>query len=316
MAVGILNKPWADDTAAAQALTSKAGTLVRPARGVFAEVPSVTPKWTGRGIGGREPDFRETMARMFIQLNANEVSRFIASVDQRANDNGESAALASVLAGAGTEDRGTGYIDFLLQNVQMPHQEKSQVTETLADNFVIYYFGAAAVPWTFAGTCFNTHEDDQGVNMLRMYRDMLRGTQLARRRKLLRIRFNNMIVAGSVMGLNLELGADVETIMPFSFQIMPKSVTLLPSTTFGLVVLKEAAADSNYDPTVDSGTGLRGGPHNAAPAVIMAGAAPVSDVAEENEAGQSLATTTVEQSAEPVTDFVEDQSTVPTPTPG
>lgn len=316
MARGILNKPWASDVSAAKALTSKSGATVLPARGVFAEVPSFTPKWAGRGTGNTEPDFRQSMARMFIQLNGNEINRFITSVRAHANDHGESATLASVLAGEGTSDRGTGYIDFILQNVQMPFQEKAQVVETLADNFVIYYFGAAAVPWTFAGVCINTIEDDQGINMLRMYRDMLRGTQLARRRKLLRIRFNGMIVAGSVMGLNLNLEAETEVSMPFSFQLMPKQLTLLPNLDFGLVVLPDPTSDPNYQATTEISTGVHGGPVAAAPGTTLSGAAALSDVGDENEAQQSLVSSETAQSAEPpVTEYVEDQSVAPTPDP-
>jgi hypothetical protein len=293
MTRGILQYPWDDDARAALQLNTQAGVFVRPAFGVFSEFPSTTPKWTGRGTGGREPDFRETMARLFIQLDADEVDRFLASVNQSVHDDGESAALAAVLAGAGTADRGTGYIDFLLQNVQMPQQEKAQVVETLADNYVIYYFGAAATPWSFSGVALNTFEDDQGHNLFRMYRDMMRGTQLARRRKLLRIRFNGMIVAGSVMNLNLGLESENEMSMPFSFQLMPKSVTLLPNLSSGLVVLPDAVSDPSFNNVVDRETGVSGAKPLAAPAAPpVTGAAPTETTTPENEAS-GLTTTVV-----------------------
>ena len=123
--------------------------------------------------------------------------------------------------------------------------------------------------------------------MLRMYRDMIRGTQLARRRKLLRIRFNGMIVAGSVMNLNLGLEADGETHMPFSFQLLPKSVTLLPSLDFGLVVLPDAISDDSFNAGVDQATGVTAARPVGPPGVTLAGAAPSEATPEENEAGQS-----------------------------
>lgn len=217
-------------------------TRTAPSLGVFAQYPAATPKWAGRG-GAAENDYRNTMARMFIELDANEREKFLSSVDLSAPDahSGEDRILASVLAGPPDAKTGTGYIDFLLQDVQMPFEEKVQVVETLADNYVIYYFGQAAVPFTFAGTVLNTVEDDQAVNMLRIYRDMIRGTQLARRRKLLRIRFNGMIVAGSVLSLHLGLGAESEMSLAFSMQVMPKTVSLLPNPDFGVVVLGEGA---------------------------------------------------------------------------
>lgn len=217
---------------------------VPTSRGVFAKYPAATPKWTNRG-GPAEDNFRDTMARMFIELAPAEYERFLNSVEQGAHsgEGGESRILASVLAGPDATERGTGYIDFLLQDVQMPFEEKTQVIETLADNYVIYYFGQAAVPFTFAGTLLNTIEDDQGVNMMRIYRDMIRGTQLARRRKLLSIRFNRTIVSGSVLRLNIGVTADSEMAMPFNLQLMPKTITFLPNDYFGVEVLPAGEGD-------------------------------------------------------------------------
>lgn len=255
-------------------------------RGVFAEFPAATPKWTRPGT--HTSDFRHSMARMFLQLEAKELKRFLDSVDKNAADAGESKILASVLAGSDGEVSGTGYIDFLMQRADHSFQEKSQVVETLADNYVIYYFGAAAVPFTYSGTVLNTVEDDQGINMLRIYRDMIRGTQLARRRKLVRLRYNGMIVAGSIMGLQLGLEADSEMAMSFSFQLMPKTVTLLPSLDFGVVSFKDGISDPSFNPTVDAGTNVGGARLlSNAPAVTLSGGATAEPTVEENEAGQS-----------------------------
>ena len=237
-------------------------------RGVFGEFPSSTPKWLGRR-GDHTVDFRETMARMFILLDANERERFLASVDAShrgggMGDQGESRTLAAVLAG---KTEGKGYIDFLLQQADHQFQEKSQIVETLADNYVVYYFGQAAIPFNYSGTVLNTFEDDQAINMLRIYRDMIRGTQLARRRKLVRMRYNGMIVAGSIMGLSLGLSADPETSMSFSFQLLPKSVQLLPNPDFGVVSIHErVGVDPFFLTQVDTPTNVRAGSPVAAPA--------------------------------------------------
>jgi len=260
-------------------------------RGVFSEFPSATPKWLGK-LNGAQVDFRDTMARMFILLDANERERFLASVDNShrghgMSDQGESKILASVLAGRG-KDEGKGYIDFLLQQADHPFEEKAQITETLADNFVIYYFGAAAVPFTYSGTVFNTFEDDQAINMLRIYRDMIRGTQLARRRKLLRLRYNGMIVAGSVMGLHLGLSADPETSMSFSLRLMPKSIQLLPNPDFGVVQVHDRVGiDPYFLKTKDEPTNVRGARPIGAPANILtqSTAATVPEDESEDEAG-------------------------------
>lgn len=263
-------------------------------RGVFSEFPSSTPKWLGQH-GRAAPDFRETMARMFIVLDADERERFLRSVSLSGGD--ESRILASVLAGTNTSKTigGLGYIDFLLQQADHQFQEKSQVVETLADNYVIYYFGAAAVPFSYSGTVLNTFEDDQAINMIRMYRDMIRGTQLARRRKLLRLRYNNMIVAGSVMGMQLGLSADPETSMSFSFQLMPKTVTLLPNPDFGVVTLKEPVGlDEKFFGPADLPTAISGGRLTSVSATNLRGGASTTQSSTviaadaEGNAGQSL----------------------------
>lgn len=256
-------------------------------RGVMSEFPSSTPKWLGKK-GQAQVDFRDTMARMFILLDAKERERFLASVDNShrgagMSDQGESQILASVLAGRG-KDGGKGYIDFLLQQVDHQFQEKSQIVETLADNYVIYYFGAAAVPFTYSGTVFNTFEDDQAINMLRIYRDMVRGTQLARRRKLLRLRYNGMIVAGSVMNLQLGLSADPETSMSFSFQLMPKSIQLLPNPDFGVTQVHDKVGVDPFFLTVkDPPTNVSGAKPIGAPAAVLGQATSTTSATDENE---------------------------------
>jgi hypothetical protein len=250
--VRVVNFPLnGNDVSVARDLAQAAQLTREPtAVGVFSDYPAATPKWAGRGLpGGAERDFRNTMARLFVELDEKERDKFLASVDLSAPDahSGESRILASVLAGPRDAKRGTGYIDFLLQDLQMPFQEKTQVVETLADNYVIYYFGQAAVPFTLSGTVLNTVEDDQAINMLRIYRDMIRGTQLARRRKLLRLRVNGMVIAGSALSLSLGLGAESEMYLSFSMQVMPKTVTLLPNAEFGVAVLLDDAPRGGVD---------------------------------------------------------------------
>ncbi len=283
MARGIVS--WPDDLKRTLdlAVTADLAHSNFHAKGVFSEFPSATPKWTGRGVGGTESDFRETMARMFIQLEEKELQRFLTSVAAGAHDNGESKILASVLAGAGGKDRGTGYIDFLLQRASHAFQEKSQVIETLADNYVVYYFGAAAVPFTYSGTVLNTVEDDQAINMFRIYRDMIRGTQLARRRKLLRLRYNGMIVSGSVQNLNLDLDGDNEMSLSFSFQLLPKSILILPTPDFGIVVLKDAISDPSFNSHVDRHTHVVSAKPIAAPMNLLSGEIEEAEQIFENE---------------------------------
>jgi hypothetical protein len=206
--------------------------------GVFGEMPGSTPKYARNR--GTEQDFRETMARMFIQIGPNEYTKFVNSVPE------ESRALASVLAGpGGTPGRkgGAGYIDFLLQSAQHGLQEKFDVTEVLSDNYVAYFFGQQAPTFAYSANLINSYQDDQAMNMLRIYRDMGRGSQLARRSKLVRLRYDSLIVAGVMTNLQWNLAAENEMVVPASWNLLVKSLTLLPNDKAGIVTLNDPFAD-------------------------------------------------------------------------
>jgi hypothetical protein len=215
------------------------------ARGVFANIlQGSTPKYainSGRRDG--RPDlFRNTMARMFVRIDPNELPLFKASVtDLHTKDNlvsrlvgdptsasPEAVRAAPQAAAARRALRSSaatnGYLDFLIQNVQMSHQEKLQVSETLADNYVAYAFGQAPPVWNFAGSLINSVQDDQASNMFRIYTEILRATQLARRQKSLSLSFDSYVVNGVMMNMTMSLNAANELVVPFSFQLLVKRV--------------------------------------------------------------------------------------------
>jgi hypothetical protein len=213
-------------------------------RGVFGEQPGMTPKYA-RNVGGREADFRETMARLFIQVGPAEYERFVNSV--RANDP-DSESLARVLAGtnqgAGGAMGGVGYVDFLLQSAPINIQEKFSISETLADNYVLYAFGQQAPTFSYGGTLINTKQDDQAVNMLRIYSSMIRASQLARRQKVVRLRYDSYIVTGAAVGFNMSLGSEMESAVSFNLMLVVKSLQILPNPDYALTIV-----DSNFAPT-------------------------------------------------------------------
>lgn len=232
--------PSDDDIAAA----SK--SFVLPPRGIFAAVPGATPKYA-TNVGEQETDFRETMARMFLQVT--DYKAFVESFEGSATQ-----PIATVLGGQASEKTGTtggaGYIDFLLQSVQHNFQEKAQVVETLADDHVAYFFGQSAPTFSYGGTLINTKQDDQAMNMLRLYRDLGRGSMLASRNTLISIRYDGLIVSGAMMNLSLGLNAETESAVPFSFNLLVKQVVLLPNPYAGIVTLSTpfAAASDGYLP--------------------------------------------------------------------
>ncbi len=183
--------------------------------GDFGLHPGATPKWA-LNQGLRDAEHREGLARMFIQMPEQERDFFVKSCPS------ETQHLAKILCGVGTgASGGTGFVDFLLQNAQESFREKYQTVESLSDNFIIYLFGQEATPFQYSGMLKNTYQDDQRVWMTRLYRDVLRGTQLARRRKLVRLRYDSVIVSGVLLGLEMTVDGNLIDGVPFGFTLMP-----------------------------------------------------------------------------------------------
>ena len=228
--------PWAVD---AKRTVDRLGPAPK---GIFSEHPGSTPKYaTNLGaLINEHADFRETMARMFVQVGSKEeYDKFVASAKEL---DPKIEPLARVLAGTNlavgnkNDGSGTGYIDFLLQNVQHQFQEKMQVVETLADSYVAYFFGQGAPVFQYSGILINTKQDDQAHNMLRIYQTMIRGYQLARRKKILRLRYNNLIVSGAAFNFGFNLAAENEMACPFNFSLLVKSIIPLYNEYSGVVV--------------------------------------------------------------------------------
>lgn len=225
------------DYVAGKAMTTKSPWYTGATQGsygAFGEFPGATPKYAK----GREEsyDFRETMARMYLQ-----VKDFSALMNEYANEP-RTQKLISLIAGETnakgvTTKGGNGYVDFILQSVNVSFVEKYQLTEMLADDHVLQVFGSGATMYTFSGTLLNTKQDDQAVSMFYLYRDLIRGSQLAKRATLLSIRYDSWIVSGAVLGLTTSLSAEMEMAIPFNFQMLSKKVLPLPSVSAGFVTL-------------------------------------------------------------------------------
>ena len=208
------------------------------AGGVFAEfLQGATPKYAFNRGFRHDTQHRNTLARLFVRVDAAEHETFLNSI----GDSQVRAQLADRIAGDPTSPRrrgdrisDSGYIDFLITQVQVGLQEKYQVSETLADNYVAYFFGQSAPVFTYSGYLINTVQDDQATNFFRLYVALLRGTQLARRQKIASLRYDSYIVAGSMLNLSLTHQGQNELLVPFTFQFLVKRV-LISNYTAGWV---------------------------------------------------------------------------------
>lgn len=220
------------------------------AGGVHAKfLQGASPKYATNN-GERLDYFRDTLARMFLAVSESEKrSLFFPSLaDQKVKLPAKALTGTpmtypttptpeSQSSNAGSRDVGSstvafkGYLDFFIQSVQMSFNEKIQVSETLSDNYVAYAFGQSPPVWTFQGALINTVQDDQASNMYRLYTQILRATQLARRQKVLTIAFDSYAVNGVMMNLNMQLSAANELVVPFTFQLLVKRVVDINTTS-------------------------------------------------------------------------------------
>ena len=195
-------------------------------QGVFALHPLSTPKYADN-FGARDAEFRETLARMYISLvdaKPETKKAYLASLPQ----DDRVRALAKVL----TKDDisgNVGFIDFFLQQADESFSEKLQVDEVLSDNYVAFYFGQDPPVFQYSGTLLNSQQDDQTTGFALAYQHLLRGTSLAKRGALLRLRYDNRIVTGTVNRMQTSLHAENELAVPFSFTMLVKEYVLLTS---------------------------------------------------------------------------------------
>lgn len=202
-------------------------------RGVFSAHPASTPKYRAEPQAGGAA---ETMARLFVPMpNGPSRWKFIQSIWER-----EARNLAKNLTTYGDQKpvmgnngTGLGYVDFLLQNVQESYQEKAQISEVLSDNYVVYYFGSRPPVFQYSGKLLNTYQDDWRSAFTLLYRSVMRGTQLSRRKALISIAYDNVVVTGTMMSMSQGLNAEIEMAADFNFTLLVKRYDLfrLPGTT-------------------------------------------------------------------------------------
>jgi len=91
----------------------------------------------------------------------------------------------------------------------------------------------------------NTYQDDQRVWMTRLYRDILRGTQLARRRKLVRLRYDSVIVSGVLVAMQQSLRGTDENSAQFAFTLIPMQYVIFTESVGIPTVLKTAFTEGS-----------------------------------------------------------------------
>lgn len=186
--------------------------------GVFGKFPGATPKYALNNGERAYGDHQETMARLFVDIPENRRASFYRSLPESTRP----------IAEALLRD-GVGYVDFLLQRTAENLQEKEQVVETLSDNYVAFYTGHSAPVFQYGGTLLNTYQDDQRVWFQHLYTQVLRGSRLAARNLVLRLRYDSFNITGYMMNLQTSLDSSGEMASPFSFAMRVKQFEVFTS---------------------------------------------------------------------------------------
>ncbi len=225
--------------------TNSASNQYNPGQqGVFAQNPLATPKYA-KNKGLRDAEFRDTLARLYISLadmGDPAISAYLATLP--ADDATQS--LAKVLLGSNSKG-GTGFVDFFLSQANESFQEIMQVDKVLADDYVAFFYGQDPPKFQYAGTLLNSLQDDQRGGFARAYQQILRGTALARRGALARLRYDSVIVSGTMFAHSQQLNADNEMAVPFSFSFLVKEyvvITTLPFAKLSTSAYVKLAADA------------------------------------------------------------------------
>ena len=200
---------------------------IRRQQGIFADNPLSTPKYA-RNRGTRDAEFRDTLARLFISLadaDPTTQAAYLASLPQDAK------ALAQVLLGNNNHGS-SGYIDFILSQAVESFQEVVQVEKTVGDDYVAFFFGQAPPTFQYSGFLLNSLQDDQRTGFAIAYQQILRGTQLARRGALARLRYDSVIIEGALTAKQQTLNADNEMSVPFAFSFLVKRYVIVQSPLF------------------------------------------------------------------------------------
>jgi len=188
--------------------------------GVYSAYPTATPKYL-RQQRNRDAEYEGTMARFLLEVPVGTYDDFINELE------GDTRKIAKVLASENGFVDGRGYIDFILSQANHSLNEKVQISETLSDNYAAFFFGQSPPIFQYSGYLYNTFQDDWTMRMYLLFQKLARGTQLARRGFMLHLRYDSLIVSGSMVNLQWALTGAQEAAADFSFGMLVKKITVL-----------------------------------------------------------------------------------------
>jgi hypothetical protein len=124
------------------------------------------------------------------------------------------------------------YQKFLLTDVQVSYNEKTQIVSTFGDSEVVYHFGKQPIMVSLSGIVFDSIQHDWFYSFVQMYAKYGRGTALANANQTAIIELPNMTLEGSILSLTHTQNSQRDTDVSFSIQFYAKKITPKSSENF------------------------------------------------------------------------------------
>jgi hypothetical protein len=158
----------------------------------------------------------------FVQLLTQKKSNLISS--HVSESGAKSSSLGSDTKGALADAAAGKYGEFLLTDIRVSLDEKLQISETMGDAEIVYYFGRQPINVQFQGILIDSPDNNWFIQFVEMYAHVMRGSELARNYELLKIITPNMTFIGTINHLDWSQNSQRETDIPFGFTMLVKQI--------------------------------------------------------------------------------------------
>lgn len=109
---------------------------------------------------------------------------------------------------------------FILKNVEEVFSERHQIIETFGEDFAVFMTGERPKIFTYSGMLVNDAYRGWKSSFVAAYKELLRGSELAKRRLKVSITYDYVTVEGYVLELGTNTESEDEVSVPFTFQML------------------------------------------------------------------------------------------------
>ena len=121
-------------------------------------------------------------------------------------------------------DKGTSpFTSFLITQMSYQFTEKIQLSQVFGDHTVAYAFGASPIILNITGVVTDDLDNDWFTKFIFLYKDYMRGTQLARNFELGRLSTNNATYDGAIMSLSMSHDSSNDALVTFNMQFLVRA---------------------------------------------------------------------------------------------